>query len=93
VSNDDRLDRLDAISEQLRGLYRSIESARRIVHQQRTEIVGSLVSQGLSVAAASRAADEQCVVKDCELMGFEGERRALEEERDHLRFLVKWDRD
>lgn len=93
MTNDDRLDRLDALSTELRGLYQSIETARQIAHQQRVTTVAALVSQGESVAAASRAADEQCVVKDCELMGFEGQRRALEEERDHLRFLVKWDRD
>lgn len=89
---DARLDRLDEVSEQLRSLYRSYATAAQIERKQRVETVQALVAQGYSVAAAEREADAQCVIQSVEIVGFTGQIKALEEERDHLRFLVKWDR-
>jgi hypothetical protein len=82
--------RLHEVSDELRSLYIQYSSAAQMERQMRVERVVALISQGMSVAAAEREADAHCLTVDLDLKGLKGELLALEEERDHLRFCVKW---
>lgn len=83
-------DRMNEVSNQLRDLYRKMGELKGSETTNRAQTYKNEMVQGTSAAATHQLADVHSASHTAEIQKTQGEIYALEEERDHLRFMVKY---
>lgn len=81
--------RLDVVSHELRGLYSELTE---IMKGKRSAYASAFLSlpEGLSFSERDKRSALNAHPNDQEELEFKGQIQVLEEERDHLRFMLKY---
>lgn len=81
-------DRLDIVSKELRGLY--IDHSQLVIAEHQAKAAAYMNSRETSASGRASDATHFSVDQSVEVLEIWGRIRALEEERDHLRFVIQF---
>lgn len=87
---DSLFSRMEDISVELRGLY--IEEAQMHSAERQAKVQAWAGSQATSVNQRDREADSYAIQHTSDLLEMRGGIKALEEERDHIQFVIQFRR-
>lgn len=82
--------RLNAISIELRACHIALGDLLASEQQKRTETIKTQLGMGASVNAADREASINAIGDAVRISKTRGEILALQEEQDHIRFMIKY---